>query len=89
MFKKLFNYMFPWAKQLVFDVHWAESNLRAETVSHSFLNPDSPTHSTESTHEMTAFVLPLTLFHPSEICQIHLLKDIYLPDCLSYPLFLP
>lgn len=38
MFKKLFNYMFPWAKQLVFHVHWAVSNLRAENVSHSFLN---------------------------------------------------
>lgn len=73
--------MFLWAKQLVFHVLWAEP-LEDETVSHSFLNPDSPTHSTESTHEMTPFLLPLTSFYPTEICQIHLLKNVY-------PLFLP
>ena len=39
--------MFLWAKQLVFHVRQAASNLRARTDTHSLLCPDSPAHGTE------------------------------------------
>lgn len=66
--------MFLWAKHLVFPVHQAVSNLRVGTRSHSFLCPDGPAYGAESVCEMTALLLPLTSFHPTEISQIQLLK---------------
>lgn len=77
--------MFLWAKQLIFPVHQAVSNLRAGSGSHSSLRPDSLTYGTKSICEMAAFRLPLTSFHPIEISQIQLLKkhSFYLIICLS------
>ena len=82
--------MFLWAKQLVFHVRQAASNLRARTDPHSLLCPDSPAHSTEPLNAKAAFRQPLAPGQTAEACQAHLLKDLpdsphHLSDQLKFP----